>query len=257
MSSSLVIDETKVRKAVKALFQYERRQQPTTTKNVWLIINVYEAVDLFKSQPVRILLKHSLQTPGTQRCLITKDPSKPIKDFLTSKNIKGIHKVLGISKFKKDYSTQEAKKTLMAEYNEFLVDTRILKLMPQVLGKEVYKKRREPMPLDVRKKDMQKEVIRAVRSTCMEFCTGTCYSVKISSTHLNESQTVENVIGSLQAIVDATYGGADNIRSLMLKTAESLSLPLYEAEGENATVTNKRQQHEEEEEEEEVNDDDL
>ncbi|KAL0079657.1 ribosomal protein L1/ribosomal biogenesis protein [Phycomyces blakesleeanus] len=233
---SLVINESKAKKAVKALFKHELAKNQDSIRNVWLTINVFEPVDQSKSNPTRILLKHSIQAPGTQRCLFTKDPTKPVKDLLISKHIKGIHKVIGLTKLKKDYPTPEKRKLLMEQYGEFVADLRVMDKMPKLLGKDVYKKRREPLPLDLKKKDIQKEVIRAVKSTFMDFHTGSCYSVKIASTMLNETQALENLLGCISNIVKETEGGAENIRSLMIKTADSLSLPVYEAEEEEGVV---------------------
>lgn len=54
-------------------------------------------------------------------------------------------------------------------------------------------------------------------------------AIKIASTALNDSQAYDNFIEALPEIIKGVWGGADNIRSLHIKTADSTSLPVYEA----------------------------
>lgn len=149
-----------VKKAFKSLFAHEMKKNNSKVESVWLMINTWKPVDLVKSAPKRMYvsrwfdlehvvdkfshrpLKHALQTAGTRRCIFTRDSQKKYKQILVSKKIKGIHKVIGISKLRKDYSSIAKRRELMSEYDVFLVDKRIIHLLPDVLGKEVYKKRK-------------------------------------------------------------------------------------------------------------------
>ncbi|KAL1933233.1 hypothetical protein VTP01DRAFT_7323 [Rhizomucor pusillus] len=246
----LQIDDTKVKKAFKSLFAHEMKKNNSKVESVWLMINTWKPVDLVKSAPKRIPLKHALQTAGTRRCIFTRDSQKKYKQILVSKKIKGIHKVIGISKLRKDYSSIAKRRELMSEYDVFLVDKRIIHLLPDVLGKEVYKKRKEPMPFDFSAADLQKEVLAAARSTYMHFNYGTCYALKIATTALNHFQAFENFINALPDIVKGVYGGSENIRSLQVKTAESASLPLYDANQDGQQQETAKNDEEEEEEEE-------
>ncbi|KAI8149197.1 ribosomal protein L1/ribosomal biogenesis protein [Fennellomyces sp. T-0311] len=224
----LKIDDNKARKAFKALYKHEQQKKNASVETVWLTIATKNNIDLVKSAPLCIPLRHAVQTPETQRCLFTKDPQKTFKDLLISKKIKGVHKVIGISKLKKEYASSEKKRQLLSDYGAFLADKRIAHLLPRVLGKEFYKKRKEPMPVDLRAEDLQKEILRAVRSTYMHFNYGKFYAVRIATTGQSDIQAFENCIEALPHILKGVVGGSKNIRSLQIKTSESMSLPLYE-----------------------------
>ncbi|KAJ8653294.1 hypothetical protein O0I10_011044 [Lichtheimia ornata] len=236
------INESKTKKAFRSLFNHEKRKSSDQVNTVWLMIATNDPVNVIKSAPRAIPLKHSLQTPGSLRCLFTKDPQDTFKNLLISKNIKGVHQVIGISKLRKRYGSRDKMAALFSEYDTFLTDRRITHLLPNVLGKEFYKKRKEPMMVDFRAPDLQKEIIRALKSSYMHFNHGSYYGIKIATTALNESQAFDNLMTGLPEIIKGVPGGLDNIRSLQIKTAESISFTIYE---------NSNQQDGEEEDEEE------
>jgi ribosome biogenesis protein UTP30 len=88
---------------------------------------------------------------------------------------------------------------------------------------------REPIPLDMYKQDLQKEILRTAKSTYMNFHTGTVHAIKIATTAQDDKIAFENFMSAYQKIIEATPGGEDNIRSFQIKTANSISLPLYDA----------------------------
>ncbi|KAI8376422.1 uncharacterized protein BYT42DRAFT_498217, partial [Radiomyces spectabilis] len=106
------------------------------------------------------------------------------------------------------------------------------------------------IPVDLTKKDTQKEVLRAVKSTYMNFRKGSQYAVKIATMAQNETQAFENFMGAYEKIVAAVPGGAPNVRSLQIKCAESTSLPVYDAE-EDGLVEEEEEETEDEEDQEE------
>ncbi|KAF7731737.1 hypothetical protein EC973_008251 [Apophysomyces ossiformis] len=245
----LQIDESKAKRAFKALYKHEKTRQTNGIQWIWLMINTFNPVDLGKGRPTRVPLKHAIQSANTRRCLFTKDPQRTYKDLLVSKKIKGIHKVISISKLKKEY-TAEAKQQLFSEFDVFMADQPVLTSLPNLLGRQWYKKRKEPIPVDLTKKDIQKEIRKAAKSTYMNFHTGSCCAIKLASTEHNMIQAYENLIESIETIVKTVPGGAENIRSLQVKTAESTSLPVYEAEALDENENEERDSDSEEEEEE-------
>lgn len=52
--------------------------------------------------------------------------------------------------------------------------------------------------------------------------------IKIATTALNESQAFDNLMTGLPDIIKGVPGGLDNIRSLQIKTSESISFTIYE-----------------------------
>lgn len=89
---------------------------------------------------------------------------------------------------------------------------------------------REPIPIDIMKQDFQKEVLRTAKSTYMNFHNGTCYAIKIATIEQTDKIAYENFKSTYKKIIDTIPGGEDNIRSFQIKTSESTSLPVYDAE---------------------------
>lgn len=87
---------------------------------------------------------------------------------------------------------------------------------------------REPMPINLKAQDLQKEVLLAAKSTHMNFMKGNCYAVKIATTGQTDTAAFENFMSAYTSIAQATPGGEEAIRSLQIKTANSVSLPIYE-----------------------------
>lgn len=176
------------------------------------------------------MLKHGCQTPGVHRILFTKKTQQKYKDIIKEKKIKGVHKVLDIKHIKKLYPTPQSKQALMDEYDMFIAGKNIIQDLHKVLGKDVYKKRREPIPIDLNKPDLQKEILRAAKSTYMNFHTGSCYAIRIATTAQDDKVAFENFMSAYEKIVSVTPGQDSNIRSFQIKTANSTSLPLYDAQ---------------------------
>lgn len=124
----------------------------------------------FKTSP----LKHSIVAPDAEVCLFVKDPQKDYKRLLEEKQVKAVNKVIGVSKLRAKYKPYEAKRQLCASYGMFLADARVVTVLPKLLGKSFFLKKKQPIPVDMTKADLKKEIARAIGSTYMHQTTGTC-----------------------------------------------------------------------------------
>jgi ribosome biogenesis protein UTP30 len=80
-------------------------------------------------------IKYPLVDPRTSGiCLIVKDPQREYKDLLESHGIKFISRVVGITKLKGKFKPYEARRMLLKENAMFLVDDRVVEMMPKLLG---------------------------------------------------------------------------------------------------------------------------
>jgi ribosome biogenesis protein UTP30 len=80
-------------------------------------------------------------------CVFSKDPARELKDQLASLKVPCIAKVIGVSKLKKNFKQYKDKRQLLSDYDLFLSDIRVYKMLPELLGKEFYAKKRYPCPL--------------------------------------------------------------------------------------------------------------
>ncbi|GAA5802900.1 hypothetical protein HPULCUR_008375 [Helicostylum pulchrum] len=225
---SVTINEEKAKKAFKALFKHEA-QHGEKEEDIWLMVSTFRKITLTSGRPTRIVLKHGCQTPGVHRCLFVKKDQQKYKNIIKEKKIRGVHKVLDIKHIKKLYPTPQSKQALMDEYDMFMGAKNIIKDLQKVLGRDVYKKRREPIPIDLNKPDLQKEILRTAKSTFMNFHTGSCHAIRIATTGQDPTIAFENLMSAYEKIVAAVPGGDRNIRSFQIKTANSTSLPVYDA----------------------------
>lgn len=86
-------------------------------------------------------------------CLIVKDFEKGIKadheptvnhfnEMLAVNGIDDITQVISLRELKVEYKQYEAKTSLCQKFDIFLVDDRILRMVPKLLGKQFYSKKR-------------------------------------------------------------------------------------------------------------------
>lgn len=71
-------------------------------------------------------------------CIFVKDPARAFKNQIQDLKIPCIAKVIGFDKLKRNFKQYKDKRTLVKDYDAFLSDLRIYKMLPEVLGKEFY-----------------------------------------------------------------------------------------------------------------------
>ncbi|PHT27386.1 hypothetical protein CQW23_33008 [Capsicum baccatum] len=225
---------------------------------------IYLQLTLKKSPPKQLTTPHKITLPHSFQsfsniCLIIADrPKKPhnSKSILDAKTDKikkphnskinldvetvqkkleyegiPIDKVMKISKLKSEYKSFEAKRELYDSYELFLADKRVVNLLPGLLGKQFYKKKRKvPVPVDLRGNSSWKEEIeRACSTTLLCLGNGTCSVLKIGKGGMENGEVMENVLASIDGIIEFVPKKLDGVRAFHLKFSDSLALPVYEA----------------------------
>jgi ribosome biogenesis protein UTP30 len=94
--------------------------------------------------------------------------------LLEEKKVTAVSKVIGVSKLRANYKPYEAKRQLCASYGMFLADARVVTILPKLIGKTFFLKKKQPIPVDMTKGDLKKEIARALGSTYMHLTPGTC-----------------------------------------------------------------------------------
>lgn len=223
--------------AVEALLKHETKRQqkleesellPGKEPSVWLSVTVKQMHPEKKLKPYKIPLSHPVVDPRTSPvCLITKDPQREYKDLLEEHKIRFISRVVGITKLKGKFKPFEARRLLLKENGLFLADERVVPLLPGLLGKKFFDAKKQPIPVNLTRKDLKGELERAISSTYFHQNQGTCSSVKIGTLSQSSSHVLDNLKTALPAIVKTIKGGWDNLQSLHIKTSTSASLPIW------------------------------
>ncbi|KZV70387.1 ribosomal protein L1 [Peniophora sp. CONT] len=252
MAGSDLIDERvsikQCKKAVDALLAHASKKQAEAEESsllggkeqhIWLQVAVKKMHPEHKLKPFKIPVKYPLVDPRvTPICLITKDPQREYKDLLDSHDIKFINRVVGITKLKGKFKPYEARRMLLQENGLFLADERVVTLLPGLLGKKFFDAKKQPIPVNLTRKDLKGELERAISSTYMHQNQGTCTSIKIATLTHTPAQVLANLQTALPSIAKATKGGWENIQSLNIKTSNSTALPIWTVElGEQRWVT--------------------
>ncbi|CAI0421718.1 unnamed protein product [Linum tenue] len=189
-------------------------------------------------KPYKVSLPHRLANPedgSSELCLIIDDRHK---SGLTKESAKKkiehdgipISKIIKLSKLKTDYRPFEAKRKLCDSYDLFFADRRVLPLLPKMLGKEFFRKKKIPVAIDLKHKGWKEQIENACGSALVFVKTGTCSVVKAAKLSMEKDEIVENVMatinGVVEKIVPKKWGG---VRSIHMKLLDSLALPVYEA----------------------------
>ena len=90
---------------------------------------------------------------------------------------------------------------------------------------------RNPATISFTKKDVKKEIEEAANAAYLHIRTGSCLAVKIGTTAHSKDQIVDNIMeGCSRIAAKLPCGKEKNIMAIMLKTTESLALPLWNAD---------------------------
>ena len=140
-------------------------------------------------------------------CLIVKDLEKgtrpdhePSKrhflDLLKAKGVEGVSEVIPLRELKVEYKQFEAKTALFHRFDKFLVDDRILRLVPKFLGKQMYKRKRFPVPVKLGAGDLKAEIVRAIRTAVLPLNHhGTCSMINVGNASMKSAHVADNVLG--------------------------------------------------------------
>ncbi|KAL1556477.1 ribosomal L1 domain-containing protein 1-like [Salvia divinorum] len=251
------INEDSVRKATNALLKWKKKSllshphDGNAANEEEADDFIYLSVTLKKvpprnlsATPHQILLRRPLlsQDYSTSNiCLIVdgkRITAESAQKILHAKGIPFVKKVFKLSKLKSDYDSFESKKKLYDSFDVFLADKSVEALLPKVLGRVFYKKRKKiPVAVDLRG-DWKEELERACRSSLWCLSGGTCSSVRVG--RLGAMEIVENVLDAVDGVVDIVPRKWGGIRCLHLKLSDSLALPIYEDEVPDGSTLVKR-----------------
>jgi len=239
-SQSTRLDRDQVRKAVVALCTHLERQRAAggSGKNlldeeddgIYVVLATKQmppAVGKAKAdKPIPLDLPHPVaKLDDVELCLITKDPQREFKDKLAAQSVRA--KVIGISKLKNKYVPFEAKRQLCAAFDVFVADSRVLPMLPPLLGKTFFKKRKQPVSINLKKKDLRAELEKVCGGSLYRHSAGTSNSFKVGKTSQGANELVDNVVAAVEQAVALTPKKWSNVQALHLRSTNSVALPFY------------------------------
>jgi ribosome biogenesis protein UTP30 len=216
--------------AVTALLNYTQEKD---SKNIFgdagdiqLIFSLYTIPYKNRAKPFFIEIPHTLHDASTEICIFVKDPKKNYKELIEKTGIPNVKKVLGIESLRNKYDRHEARRKLLQSYDLFLCDDTLSLVLRRLLGKKFLNAKRFPLPIKFTD-SLASSIVRARDSTYMYISTGSCVNVKIAKTSMSEKEICENITFSIEKIISKIPGQFKNIKSIHIKTKDSVSLPIY------------------------------
>ncbi|XP_003702567.2 ribosomal L1 domain-containing protein 1 isoform X1 [Megachile rotundata] len=188
---------------------------------------------------MRILLPHSIVSSDDEVALFVGDLQKGrrkdyeptiehYQELLQKHSCTNIKTIIPMNQVKTEYDQFELKRKLVNSYDHFLVDGKIAGHLSHLLGKEFYTKRKLPTPIRMQSKDLKHEIEFALRKTLMQIHSfGDSHIVQVGHTLMNVDEILENILAACNYLSKNYPGGWDNIRSIRIKTSNSLALPIY------------------------------
>lgn len=245
------LDAALVSKAVAAVLKYHEKVTDGASDKLVLLgddrpvqvqLTLLRAPGKSQPKPAQLLIPHpfykladaeddSDNVEEPEICLIVKDESKPWCLEMIEKfpdHMGCVKKVLTLDSLRKKHSSYEQKRELLSKYNMFMADDRILPMMSKALGKPFIKAKKLPVPINVtREVALPFAVQKALSATYMTVNKGTCISIKAGHTGMDPKQLTENIVAIAKSAATKIPRSWANIQMIGVKTADSVSLPVY------------------------------
>lgn len=110
----------------------------------------------------------------------------------------------------------------------FLADDRILPMLTKALGKSFLKVKKQPVPISLRRRSsLAAQIDRARKNAFLCGSNGDCWVIKLANTKMTEDEVVENLVTGLPAVVNKIPRKWKNVKSINIKTSDSIALPVY------------------------------
>ncbi|NXW30912.1 RL1D1 protein, partial [Phaetusa simplex] len=231
-----------VKKAAEALLAFARSKAKrgalllNESENVQLLVTVWKVPRV--AQVIKIPLPHGIRPETAEVCLFTRDEpnlsaeqtENLYRKLLIQKGIKSVSQIISYKTLKKEYKLFEAKRRLLNRFDLFLSDDRIRRLLPSHLGKHFYERKKAPLSVNLKARDLAKELQKHIQGTTLPVTNkGCCYTARIGHTGMKADEIVDNIIAAAEVIAKKLPKNWKNVKILHLKTLKSVALPIFTA----------------------------
>ncbi|NXH72433.1 RL1D1 protein, partial [Hydrobates tethys] len=231
-----------VKKAVEALLAFAGSKAKgdalllNESENVHLLVTVWKVPRV--AQVIRIPLPHGIRPETAEVCLFTKDEpnlsaeqtENLYRKLLIQNGIKSVSQIISYKTLKKEYKLFEAKRRLVNRFDLFLSDDRIRRLLPSHLGKHFYERKKAPLSVNLKARNLAKELQKYIQGTTLPVTNkGCCYTARIGHTGMKADEILDNIIAAAEVIAKKLPKNWKNVKILHLKTLKSVALPIFTA----------------------------
>lgn len=239
-----MIENKQVEKAVDALLlllkKKDERLNITDQPEKIDVQFTLKQIPKVKHKNIPLSLPHSIHTDMREVCLFVKDviglkdreyekTVQHYEDILKKHNIDSISKIVPIKALRTDYSMFSSKRSLAKAYDLYLADETVKGLLPGLLGKIFYaKKKLIPVQVNMSAQNLKSEIDRAVNNTrCVLQGSGSNCCVMVAHNGQTRSEIVDNIVAACNQLATLLPGGSVNIKNIYIKGSDTTALPLY------------------------------
>lgn len=189
---------------------------------------------------VSVYLPNSLVTDNTDVILITKDLQRGIKrdhensinHFKELVHVKGatslINEIIPLRQLKVEFREFEAKRLLANRTNVLLCDDTVMRFIPKFLTKHFYTKKKVPVQVNLKAKNLQQTILRALSVSKLFFSMkGNSSIMKVGRMGQTDDEIQQNILAAVKKLASHAPGEWANIQSLSLKLERTTSIPIY------------------------------
>ncbi|KAL2078178.1 hypothetical protein ACEWY4_025863 [Coilia grayii] len=251
------LDLAQVKKAVLALQAFLKSKASSES----LLLNESEPISLMftlwkipkQEQTIRLPLPHGIRKENGEVCLFTRDEpnmtseqtERFYKKLLTERGVKHVTEVIPYKVLKTEYKSFEAKRRLLGNFDLFLSDARIRRLLPSHIGKHFYESKKAPLSVDLQAKSLGRDMDRLIQgSTITVGKKGPCCMARVAHSGMTADEIEENIASAVQTITTKlNMVGKDRVMKIIhLKSQTSVALPIYTADLSHLTLLEEARQ---------------
>ena len=99
--------------------------------------------------------------------------------------------MIGLDKLRRNFKQFKDKRQLLKDYDAFLADLRVYKMLPELMGKEFYQRKKYPCPIKLHGMDgkaLESQLNSAAGNTFFQLGNGPNYSIKVGKTFQKEKE---------------------------------------------------------------------
>ncbi|XP_045238920.2 ribosomal L1 domain-containing protein 1 isoform X2 [Macaca fascicularis] len=181
-------------------------------------------------------LPHSIRSDSEDICLFTKDepnstPEKTeqfYRKLLNKHGIKTISQIISLQTLKKEYKSYEAKLRLLSSFDFFLTDARIRRLLPSLIGRHFYQRKKVPVSVNLLSKNLSREINDCVGGTVLNISkSGSCSAIRIGHIGMQIEHIIENIVAVTKGLSEKLPEKWESVKLLFVKTDKSAALPIF------------------------------
>ncbi|XP_075890880.1 ribosomal L1 domain-containing protein 1 isoform X2 [Nelusetta ayraudi] len=241
-ATGIQLDGAQVKMAVQALQAFLK----TTSASKSLLLDDSQPISLLftlwripkKAQTIRIPLPNAHRTDTDEVCLFVRDEPKMTseqtqrfyKKMLEENGVKSVTEIIPYNVLKKEYKPFEAKRRLLNNFNVFISDESIRRLLPSHLGKHFYERKKVPLCVNMKSKNVAREIQKVVQGSNLKVTNkGSCCMARVGHSAMTAEELTENIEAAIKVVAAKIRMKEPVIKIIHVKSQSSVALPIYTA----------------------------